>query len=398
MKSRFFVLLFCSVLLSVAAIAQEPVEPPRVDPGSMRAVPQSEFSDVLAVRTDFGTDRAIQPATAALPLFSYSVKDGSGTIVGSSPSSSTTTTIPTIIVPVAITITQGGRTFNFNPNNADSACTGSSSSITTLVSQSPFFNAVPVSFNGVSEGTVQYIDAFQRAEFQTTVNSSHHTNLSPTVGATLSASFNGRNSGTTTATVFSVGGCGNGVLGVVNINTLNSLFTNYISAHGINASQFPVFVLYNAVMSNGAANNTGNCCILGFHNALGNSAAAPGQTYAVADFQGNGAVFSGVSDTVVLAHEIGEWANDPSGANSVNPNWGNVGQVSGCQGNFEVGDPLSGTEAPAIAHNGFTYHFQELAFFSWFYRDVPSQGAGGLYSSNGTFKGDAKACPPGGTN
>jgi hypothetical protein len=118
----------------------------------------------------------------------------------------------------------------------------------------------------------------------------------------------------------------------------------------------------------------------------------------VADFQGSGAVFTGVSDTAVLAHEIGEWANNPSGLNSVNPTWGGIGQVVTCQNNFEVGDPLSGTEAPAISFNGFTYHFQELAFFSWFYRDSPSQGAGGVYSSNGTFKGFAKACPPGSTN
>jgi hypothetical protein len=91
-------------------------------------------------------------------------------------------------------------------------------------------------------------------------------------------------------------------------------------------------------------------------------------------------------------------ANDPSGVNSVNPAWGNIGQVGGCQGNFEVGDPLSGTLAPAVSLNGFTYDFQELAFFSWFYRDSPSQGAGGKFSSNGTFSGSAQPCPPGGTN
>jgi hypothetical protein len=398
MRARFLILLLGVSILSALATAQQP---PRIDPGSLRVLPENSIRDALAVRADFGDSATLTQATAAtttLPLFGYSVADGSGTIVGTVPTDSNTTTVPTIIVPVAINITQGGRTFSFNPNTADSACTGSGNSATTLVNDSPFFNAVPVSFNGVSEGTVQYIDAFQRAEFQTTVNAGHHTDLSPTIGATLTVSINARKSGTTTAAVFSVGGCGNGVIGVVNINTLNAQFTNYITVHGINASQFPLFVLYNAVMSSGAANNLNNCCILGFHNALGNSPTAPGQTYGVADFQGNGAVFTGVSDTAVLAHEIGEWANDPSGFNSVNPAWGGIGQVGSCQNNFEIGDPLSGNEAPAISFNGFTYHFQELAFFSWFYRDSPSQGAGGVYSSNGTFKGFAKACPPGGTN
>jgi hypothetical protein len=66
--------------------------------------------------------------------------------------------------------------------------------------------------------------------------------------------------------------------------------------------------------------------------------------------------------------------------------------VSGCQGNLENGDPLSGTEFPALlASNGFTYHPQELAFFSWFYRQVPSIGVNAWYSDNGTFASDAGA-------
>jgi hypothetical protein len=52
-----------------------------------------------------------------------------------------------------------------------------------------------------------------------------------------------------------------------------------------------------------------------------------------------------------------------------------------------------------IDHNGYTYNLVELAYFSWFFnaRTTPSLGAGGAFSSNGTFKGPANACPPGGT-
>jgi hypothetical protein len=78
--------------------------------------------------------------------------------------------------------------------------------------------------------------------------------------------------------------------------------------------------------------------------------------------------------------------------------------VGGCQGNFEVGDPLSPGGIPptsnsfvVVGANGFTYHLQELAFFNWFYGGA-STGSGGKYSNNGTFGGFAKACPPGGTN
>jgi hypothetical protein len=119
--------------------------------------------------------------------------------------------------------------------------------------------------------------------------------------------------------------------------------------------------------------------------------------YGIAEYD-RGAVFgAGTKDVSVLAHEVLEWVNDPSTNNAV-PLWGNIGQVSGCQNNLEVGDPLSGTLMPGVLMpNGVTYHAQELAFFSWFL-GTPFAGAGGKYSSNGTFGGDAKNCPPGGTN
>jgi hypothetical protein len=42
---------------------------------------------------------------------------------------------------------------------------------------------------------------------------------------------------------------------------------------------------------------------------------------------------------------------------------------------------------------------QELAFFSWYFNahTTPSLGEGGKFSSNGTFGGPSKTCPPGGT-
>ena len=52
-----------------------------------------------------------------------------------------------------------------------------------------------------------------------------------------------------------------------------------------------------------------------------------------------------------------------------------------------------------ITMDGFTYLPQEFAYFSWFFNDpsTPSLGAGGIFSSDGTFTGPSKACPPGGT-
>ena len=179
----------------------------------------------------------------------------------------------------------------------------------------------------------------------------------------------------------------------MNINTIDQQLQSYITAQGLNAGQFPFFVTYNAVISGGSANNLNNCCILGYHNALG----SPGQTYGIGEFEGrNQTVFTGVADIAAPSHEVNEWVNDPGG-NNPTPAWGGIGQVGGCQTNLEDGDPLSGTLMPAVTLNGFTYHLQELAFFSWFYGGS-SLGTGGKFSSNGTFAGAAKLCPPGGTN
>ena len=93
-----------------------------------------------------------------------------------------------------------------------------------------------------------------------------------------------------------------------------------------------------------------------------------------------------------MSHEVAEWMNDPLG-NNPTPSWGNIGQVSGCQANLEVGDPLSGSNLTAyMPATKFTYHVQELAFFSWFYHQKPSLGINGWYSDNDGLETPAAAC------
>jgi len=72
------------------------------------------------------------------------------------------------------------------------------------------------------------------------------------------------------------------------------------------------------------------------------------------------------------------------------PAWGHTGQVSGCQNNLEVGDPLTGIPY-TVTLNGFTYHPQELGFNSWFYR-TPATGTGAEFSYKGTFETAQGAC------
>lgn len=342
-------------------------------------------------------DAIFQSASGAtIPLFSYSItstKDNTtrtGTMVGTSPFASplTGSTVPVVIVPIKITI--GSSVFD---PTAANTCDGSTSTITRFT-KSPLIANAPLTINGASVGTTQFINGFRRAEFWSKVSSSsaYQNTLSPvTTAATVSVSAG--SNGITYAS-----GCS--LLGIISYSWIsnylsNTLIPSLTKSGVIGPTKFAIFLVKNVVQSTTTPPTVSNCCILGYHSAQG----SPVQTYGIMDWESTGLFGSGVADASVSAHEIGEWMDDPLGTNPT-PNWGNIGQVSGCQNNLEVGDPLSGTLMPAITLNGKAYHMQELGFFSWYFNKngVASLGSGGKFSSNGTFKGPSKACPPGGTN
>jgi len=338
-------------------------------------------------------------ASTTIPLWSYTTvgydsNNYTGMMVGRSPffNGARTTNIPTVIIPVIFNI--GGTIFD--PTAVDAAC-GFTASALTLVQQSPLLSNVSQSINGVNVGTGQYNDIFQRSNFWTdvsTTGNSYHTVLSPvTVLPAISLSPT-----STDAITLSNGHCG--PLGIISFSWFQNLMQTSIipglASSGVSPTVFPIFLLYNVVQSTVTPPTAANCCILGYHGSFG----TPLQTYSPLDFDGNKEFGNGYTST--MSHEIAEWLDDPNGSNPV-PAWGAEGQQSGCQGNLEVGDPLSpGFTTPSNEFtidmpNGIVYDVQELAFYSWFYGGT-SLGAGGLYSDNGTFKGFAKACPPGGTN
>jgi hypothetical protein len=247
-----------------------------------------------------------------------------------------------------------------------------------LVSNSPIFNSTDFVMNGVDVGTTQYFDAHQRASFWTSVaGTEYHVLMQPTVmpaqtylpsqGYYYTLPFCG---GTTYQLFFE-------------INEFDNFINNVaLPAAGADPTQFPILLLQNVALYIGTIDQ---CCVLGYHNALGSF-----QTYSPSDVDTAG--FFGAPDVSVLSHETAEWANDPL-VNNATPSWGNIGQVIGCQANLEVGDPLSGTLFPPVFMNGYVYNMQELAHFSWFFGDTPSLAAGGVYSNNGSFATPAAPCP-----
>jgi hypothetical protein len=355
---------------------------------------------------------AAAAAIPGLPLWTFNVesnRDGNeytGVMVGTSPfnGGSGQTSVVTQVVPIVIKthtvgtavsstgiITTAPGNTTFDPTRADRACLGSrNNNPLRLFLQSPLLQAADFNYGGTDVGTTQATDAFQRASFWKVIDrQDYHVTLGPVrtfdpIVIDIPAA-----SGLALAT--SALGPPNfcAPMGIIDINLFDLLLNNNVlpalAARGVNHGTFPIFFLHNLVMSIGDPTNLGNCCVLGYH---GTGNADPTQTYSPMDFDSTGLFGVSGLDTAVASHEIAEWMDDPFG-NNPTPPWGHTGQVGACQNNLEVGDPLTGTEAPRIAMpNGFTYHLQELAFFSWFYTSR-SIGVNGWFSDNATFLTDA---------
>jgi hypothetical protein len=339
-----------------------------------------------------------------IPLWSYSTvaQDGKtypGSMVGRSPFAHghRVTTIPTILIPVAIQMQDTGEVFD--PTVSNQCSPDGTSSVMSLILNSPLIGTPNFTLNGVNVGVAQYLDAFQRASFWAKVGGTpYHTTFStsPTVLPVVQVSVPAANGVTMAGICSDFGMIDQGWWD----NELQTVIIPQLASEGVTPAVFPQFI-FDSVSQylNGDPNQ---CCALGYHNAYLNGGVF--QSYSSNEFDNSGA-FGG--DTSTMSHEIAEWMDDPA-INNATPAWGAEGQVTAgnCQSNLEVGDPMSpGYPTPANhpifetnTSTGVTYTLQELAFYSWFLGSSPSLGAGGKYSDNGTFTGYAKACPPGGTN
>jgi len=291
-----------------------------------------------------------------------------------------------------ITTTPGTNTLD--PTQPDNVCLSAPNNVPTqLVSGSPIFTPAPFRFGGTFIGNTQYSDAFQRGNFWNVLGedrNNYHVRLRPVhflqpivlnVPAVYGLAI--------TNPLFFGPPAFCAPLGIVDIgwfdNYLNGTVIPALASQGVGPSNFPIFLVYNVVWAE-PVTNLNTCCIGGYHSITGFPQL--NQTYSPADFDTT-AVFGYPLNTEILAHEVDEWMDDPMTINPT-PLWGNTGQVQGaCQGNLEVGDPLTGTDVPDVTMpNGYTYHLQELAFFSWFF-GAPSISVNGWFSNNNTFKTDA---------
>jgi hypothetical protein len=304
-----------------------------------------------------------QLASAPLPTFNGSfVFNGttfSYNMVGSAPTTNTSTTVQAIIIPLKIVVTRRRVTTTFDPahtlsngQTVVSNTTGSPLFVSTAWSAGPGSGTIPV-------GTTQYIDAFQRANFWGTVQnlSGYHLLLGgPTVLAEQTINVSSKSG--TTGTPFGH------TAGLVDINFFDGQVQNLLSQlTQIQPNTLPIFLINDVYLT-----QNGSCCIGGYHSINNNLT----QAYSVASYVDHPGDFA--EDISALSHEIGEWADDPLVVNT------NGNSVS-C-GTLEVGDPLENNSAFGtfpVTLNGFTYNPQDLVFLTYFGAPA-STSAGGFLS------------------
>jgi hypothetical protein len=290
----------------------------------------------------------VAPPAASLQTwngsFTYSGTTYSYNMVGAAPSTNTSATITTYIIPVKIVITSRKKKYTYDPAHVLS----NGKTVTNNTVASPIFDSTTTYVQGgVNVGTTQYIDAFQRANFWGTVQTDTNSHLllgGPTVltEQTLSPPSNSGKIGT----VFGF------TAGLVDINWFDSQLPNIINSLGIQPNTFAIFLTYDVYLTQG-----GGCCIGGYHSSEGSSSNP--QSYAHATYIDHPGDFA--QDVSALSHEVGEWADDPLVVNI-------SGNNTPC-GILEVGDPEEGFSNYGgfpYTLNGFTYNLQDLVTLPYF--------------------------------
>lgn len=282
---------------------------------------------------------AVEPAVT-LPTwngtFTYKSRTYKFNMVGTAPSSNSTTTIPVYIIPIKI-VTSNGSTFD--PAHVLS----NGNTVTQNTVTSPLFDSTTTyTQGGTNVGTTQYIDAYQRANFWHAVsaNPNYHLILGgPTVLPEQTLSPPARDGSTGSPFGFAAA--------EVNINWFDAQIQTIMHSFSqIQPNTLPIFLTYNTYLTQGG------CCIGGYHSAAG------AQAYMHASYVDVTGAFS--QNVSALSHEIGEWADDPLVNNS--------GNNTPC-GILENGDPLENNTNyggyPYTLH-GFMYDLQDLTTIEYF--------------------------------
>lgn len=281
-------------------------------------------------------------------------------MVGTDPTSTNTnTTIKVVVIPVVFVYGPNNGNMTFDPRKDQL----NGMSVLKFMEGSPIFtNSVKFKSGKISLGKSQYVDAFQRANFWSTVKSetNYHVNLDVT--KTLKPLKFNITAGASHVITNPWGTVPTGLFG---ISIFDAAVNAYLVAHSsdITPDVLPLFISDNVYLYSQTPNN---CCIGGYHSATNS------QTYSYTTMVTESGDFS--EDISALSHELSEWMDDPFTTNHVNCNDNSI---------LEVGDPLETLSAFGtfpVTSGGFTYHPQDLAFIGYFGYPKPYPSTNGWIS------------------
>jgi hypothetical protein len=345
MNQRFTALSLLAALLVVASMAGTVFAQDTTDTLPAHALYVRRTPHLIS-----GAPAPATPLTTWNGTFKYLKKTWSYNMVGTVPSSGTSTTIPVVIIPIVLQYKKGTTTTTFSPATKQS---NGLNAIQNTIASPIFQNMDWTAGDGTTDlGTTQYEDAFQRGNFWTMVSKApgYHLLLgTPTV--LKPQTFVVPAADGSVGTEFGV------KVGLADINWFDAKLENLIAnSKVIQPNTLPIFIAYNVYLT-----ESGECCVGGYHDAMTTTSGT--QAYSYFGYVGKSGVFG--QDVSALSHEAGEWMDDPLVVNT-------GGNAVAC-GILEVGDPEEGFNQDGAVYgafpytlNGFTYHLQDLTYLEYF--------------------------------
>lgn len=325
------------------------------------------------------------------------------TMVGHAPSTNSSSTTPTDIIPVKVV---------FNANNGY-AMDGTDK--VAAVEASPLFQSNDYSTVNDSSGgpgtlspgnSGQLEDATMRSQFNK-VGTGYHVKLGqPTVHPTVTMMVpKGKGSAFVSRRGI--------VYGLVDVSWFSSQMMTILGSNHIDASHLPIVLTDNVMLYEG---DFSGCCIIGYHGAAIPVGVGAGSTNGKGKQQVQTFIYSAystpglfgspyIADIHALSHEVAEWGDDPFVNNWVNPWLTPTAPQYGCTGILETGDPVVGIGFK-IGSNTFdtnayadgTWHPEDEVFLPWFARTSPNHISEPTQSPSAnvgryTFMGDLNPYP-----
>ncbi len=337
------------------------------------------FFGLLLAFESVSAQNPLAKSVRTVPTFTGSfVTNGrhySYTIAGREPASGGTTTIPTVVVPLSLSLNaSAGHKAVFTAEGAVSE-----------VLESPIFENFPF-----ATGDTQYGDAVQRAEFYKAAKTEWHTllghpQLAPPIQIEIPVAngyvLHSRKTGKS--------------LAVVDLDFVQKQLFQQLASTGAAPDKLVIALTRNvAFYSLGDATV---CCSVGTHGAQLDSSGTSAQAFVIGSYFEKG-VFPHYTDVQGISQQVAEWMNDPLHGYGPNefPGWLKPPSNIGCGGRGESSsylleqptDFLPASNSTQVTARGKAYHLENMALLPWFAQTAATETFRGAYSFP-----DTKALP-----